>query len=481
MIIGTGLTKTFTGESLFENVDFRIGNNRKIALVGKNGCGKSTLLKIIVGELEADAGHITTDGDKIGYIPQEFTFPNELVGEYLEKKLDRSWDFYKVEQLLAELDFANFDPYQELSTLSEGQKMKIKLLEVLLENPDILLIDEPTNHLDIEGIMWFEKYIGQLAKTVVMISHDREFLNNTVDEIWELENKKLLTFVGNYDYYKEEKLKLIGKWDAEYTRFIKKKAQLEKLLEHARVHKISRRGGTTQVKSRIKREIEETKKEKYVEKKMQRINFETGISHSKLMIRLDAVTKNYQTASVFKDLTFEIRGGEKLWLFGPNGAGKTTIVKLIMGEEQASAGNLKIGENINIGYFAQKQTALDYHKDLMTYFMEETGCYYGNVFAKLKRFMFDKDDLKKKIGNLSPGQRARFAFALFAYKNYDMLVLDEPDNHLDIDTKEVLEDSLREYKGTLLLISHDRFFVERAGVEKILNLRDGKLAEFTTA
>lgn len=481
MIIGTGVTKAFTGEPLFEDIDFKIGNNRKIALVGKNGCGKSTLLKTIVGELEPDRGSITTYGDKIGYIPQEFTFPDELVGEYLEKKLDRSWDFYKVEQLISELDFANFDPYQALPTLSEGQKMKVKLLEVLLENPDTLLIDEPTNHLDIEGIMWFEKYIDQLAKTVLMISHDREFLNNTVDEIWELENKKLITFVGNYDYYKEEKLRLIGKWDAEYTRFVKKKAQLEKLLEHARTHKISRRGGTAQVKSRIKREIEENKKEKYVEEKMQRINFETGISHSKLMVRFDAITKSYQTTTVFKDLSFEIRGGEKLWLFGPNGAGKTTIVKLLMGEEQPSAGNIKIGANINIGYFAQKQTALAYQKDLMAYFMEETGCYYGNVFAKLKRFMFDKDDLKKKIGNLSPGQRARFAFALFAYKNYDMLVLDEPDNHLDIDTKEVLEDSLREYKGTLLLISHDRFFVERAGIEKVLNLRDGKLVEFKTA
>lgn len=219
MVIGTGLTKSFGGEAVFENIDFKLGNGRRVALVGKNGCGKSTLLKTIVGELEADAGNITAEGEKIGYIPQELTFPQELVGEYLEKKLDNSWDFYKVDQLLAELEFANFDPYQEISTLSEGQKMKLKVLETLLENPTTLLIDEPTNHLDIDGILWFENYINRLDKTVLMISHDREFLNNTVDEIWELENKKLIKFVGNYDFYKEEKLKLIDKWNEDYVRF----------------------------------------------------------------------------------------------------------------------------------------------------------------------------------------------------------------------------------------------------------------------
>lgn len=475
MIIGTGLTKTFGGEAVFENIDFKIGNGRKIALVGKNGCGKSTLFKTIVGELEADAGNVTAENEKIGYIPQELTFPTELVGEYLEKRLDNSWDFYKVDQLIAQLEFANFDPYQEITTLSEGQKMKLKMLEILLESPTTLLIDEPTNHLDIDGILWFENYINHLDKTVLMISHDREFLNNTVDEIWELENKKLLKFVGNYDFYKEEKLKLINKWNEEYVRFLRKKAQLERLLVRAQVGHISRHGGASQVKTRIKREIDQDKKEKYVEKKMQRVVFDTGITHSKLMLRFDRVTKAYATNTIFNDLSFEVRGGEKVWLFGPNGAGKTTIVKLAVGEEQPNYGEVKIGENLKIGYFAQKQTHLDYQKDLLTYFCEETGCYYANAFAKLKRYMFEKDDLKKKVGMLSPGQRARFAFALFAYKNYDMLILDEPDNHLDIETKEVLEESLKDYKGTLLLISHDRFFVERVGVEKILNLKDGKL------
>lgn len=478
MIIGTGLTKTFIGDPVFVNIDFKISNGRKIALVGKNGCGKSTLFKIIMGEVDSDAGTINKDGERIGYVPQELTFPNELIGEYMEKHLDNSWEFYKVEKLLTELEFTNFDQYQEIETLSEGQKMKLKILEILLDNPTALLIDEPTNHLDIEGILWFERYIKSLDKTVLMISHDREFLNNTVDEIWEIENKKLLTFVGDYDFYKEEKLRLVDKWNEEYVRFLKKKAQLERLLESARIHRISRKGGTGQVKSRIKREIEGNKKEKYVEKKMQEVVFDTGITHSKLMIRLENVTKSYGNINVFKDLSFDVRGGEKVWLFGPNGSGKTTIIKLIMGEEAPSSGIVRMGNDLKVGYFAQKQTHLNYGKDLLSCYMEETGCYYGNAFGELKKFMFEKDDLKKKVGNLSPGQRARFAFALFAKKEYDMLVLDEPDNHLDIDTKETLEESLIDYKGTLLLVSHDRFFVERVGVKKVLNLQEGSLTEY---
>ncbi len=477
MITATNLSKSFSGEKLFSDVSLKLGNSRKVALVGKNGCGKSTLLKIIAGELEYDTGNLVKEHDVIGYIPQELTFNEELVGELLEKQLDAAWDFYKVEQMVNEIHFTNFDPYQSINSLSEGQKMKLKLLQILLTNPTVLMVDEPTNHLDIEGIMWFEQFIKATDKTVLMISHDREFLNQTADEIWEIDNHKLLRFVGNYDNYREEKLKLIDKWNEEYVRFVKKKAQLEALLDRARTMNISRKGGTQQVKTRIRREIEENTKEKYINKKMQPLQFDSGVSHSKLMVRFSSVTKTYQKSPVFEDLSFEVRGGEKIWLFGPNGGGKSTIVKLIVGDEKPSNGIVKIGDNLKVGYFAQKQTYLDYSENLMDYFMLQTGCKFEEVFGKLKKFMFEKDDLKKKIGNLSPGQRARYAFAVFAYNNYDMLILDEPDNHLDIETKEVLENSLRDYRGTLLLISHDRYFVERVEINKLLYLKNGSLEQ----
>jgi len=479
MIIGSNVTKTFTGDPILENISFRLGNGKKVALVGKNGCGKSTLFNIIMGNLEIETGSIRIDGETIGYVPQELSFPDELVGEYLEKRLENSWDYYKVEKLVEELEFNNFDSYQEIKTLSEGQKMKLKILELLLSDPTTLLIDEPTNHLDIEGIMWFEKYIKHLNKTVLMISHDREFLNNTVDEIWEIENKKLLFFVGNYDDYKEEKLKLIDKWNEEYVRFLRKKHQLETLIENVRKIKDGKKRGkaVSSAKKRMDREVNSNKKEEYTEKKMNKVKFETGITHSKLMVRFDALTKSYGDKTIFEDMSFEVRGGEKIWLLGPNGAGKSTIVKLIMANIEPTLGEITIGNNLSIGYFAQKQTHLNYDENIFDYFMKETGCPYKDSFAKLKKYMFEKEDLTKKIGNLSPGQRARFAFALFAYKNYDMLILDEPDNHLDIGTKEVLEESLREYKGTLLLISHDRFFVERVGIESIMYLKDGSITK----
>ncbi|MEZ6256019.1 MAG: ABC-F family ATP-binding cassette domain-containing protein [Patescibacteria group bacterium] len=480
MIIAKNLTKAYAGDVILQDIEFRFGNNRKIGLVGRNGCGKSTLFRLIAGQEATTSGSIEYHGDIVGYIPQEFHFPNEMLGEYFEKRLEHPWEFYKIETLATQLEFTNFDPYQEIPTMSEGQKMKVKMIEVLLKDPTLILIDEPTNHLDINGIMWLENYIKNLNKTVVMISHDRQFLNNTVDEIIEIENKKMYRFVGDYDNYKSEKLKLINKWDEEYVRFLRKKAQLEKLLIN--VSKISdgkKRGrAMNAARKRIDREIVQNEKEKYESKVIKDVNFDTDVRSTKLILRLDNVAKSYEDKKVFADLDFELRGKEKVWLFGPNGAGKTTLVKMIMGEESVTDGELTLGENITVGYFAQKQTALNFDQNLYDQFIYETGCHYGTVYKFLEDFLFTSDDLKKPVKFLSPGQRARYAFAIFAYKDYDFLILDEPTNHLDIETKEVIEKSLSKFNGTLLLVSHDRYFVESVGIDKVLNLRDGSLELF---
>ena len=219
MIIGTAINKQFIGSPILENISFKLGNNKKIALVGKNGCGKSTLFKIIAGILPYDSGSVVTTGEKLAYIPQEFDFPISTVQEYLNSCLENEWEFYKIDILKEQLGFNNYSDSQLISSLSEGQKMKLKLIEVMLTDPSVLLIDEPTNHLDIDGILWFENYIKSLNKSVLMISHDRQFLNNTVSEVWEIENRKLTVFVGDYDYYKEEKAKLVGKWNEEFILF----------------------------------------------------------------------------------------------------------------------------------------------------------------------------------------------------------------------------------------------------------------------
>lgn len=479
MITAKNLTKAYGDHTVLANLDFKIGNGRKIGLVGRNGCGKTTLFKVINGLEEITSGNLDIQGETIGYIPQEFNFPDELVGVYLEKHLEYDYEYYKVESLVKKLNFHNYDPYQELSTLSEGQKMKVKLIEVMLKEPTTLFIDEPTNHLDIEGIMWFEKYVRSIPTTVIMISHDRSFLNNTVDEIWEIENQKVIRFVGDYDNYKEQKLRLINKWDAQYTLFLQKKAQLEQLLENVRKIKDGKKRGraVSSVKKRIDREVEQNTAFKYESKKIKDVDFDTQVHSGKLMLRFTNASKAYGTKTIFEDLNFEIRGKEKIWLFGPNGAGKSTIVKMIMNETEITKGEVKVGDNISTGYFSQVQAALDSKNTVFEEFIAKTGCYFGKAYGYLEKFLFNKDASQKRIWQLSPGERARFAFAIFAYKDYDMLILDEPDNHLDIETKEVIEKSLSEFKGTLLLVSHDRYFVESVCVEKLLNLKDGTLTE----
>jgi ATPase subunit of ABC transporter with duplicated ATPase domains len=477
VITARNLSKSYSDKVILTNVDIKVGNGRKIGLVGRNGCGKSTLFKILNGLEETTAGNIDVQGEVFGYIPQEFSFPEELVGVYLEKQLESKWDMYKIEMLATQLKFHNYDPYQQLNTLSEGQKMKVKLIEVMLTDPTILFIDEPTNHLDIEGIEWLEGYIKSLQQTVIMISHDRLFLNNTIDEIWEIDKQQVFRFVGNYDNYKVEKMKLIEKWDQEYTLFLKRKEQLEKLLEN--VHKIKdgkKRGrAVSSVKKRIDREITTNSKEKYVTKSIKELEFDTNVHEGKLMLRFEDVTKKYGDKLVFEGLNFEIRGKEKVWLFGPNGAGKSTIIKMIMGEEPVTSGKLRLGENMRTGYYSQIQSELNSEQTVLEEFMEKTNCSLGNAYGYLKKFLFEKDATRKKIKYLSPGERARFAFAIFAHKDYDLLILDEPDNHLDIETKEVLERSLNEFTGTILIVSHDRYFVEEIGVNKVLNLVEGTL------
>jgi len=480
VIAAKSLTKSYSDKEVLSGVDVMIGNGKKIGLVGKNGCGKTTLFRVLNGVEEPTAGNIDIQSETVAYIPQEFSFPDEMVGEYLEKKLESKWDSYKLEILANQLRFSNYDPYQMLNTLSEGQKMKVKLIETFLADPTVLFIDEPTNHLDIEGIMWFEDYVRSLPITVVMISHDRSFLNHTVDEIIEIEKGKLFRFVGDYDNYKEEKLKLINKWDQEYVLFIKKKKQLETLLENVRKIKDGKKRGRAveSAKKRIAREIEADPKEKYVNKKIKDLEFDTKVHTGKLMFRFTDVSKSYGNTRVFENLNFELRGKEKVWLYGPNGAGKSTLVKILMGLEKPTSGDVTVGDNIRIGYFSQIQSHLTSEKEIMEEFIDKTGCFYGQAFGYLKKFLFDKDSVRKRVWQLSPGERARFAFAIFAYKNYDLLVLDEPDNHLDIETKEVLERSLNEFTGTLLLVSHDRYFVEMVGIDKVLNLREGKLTFF---
>lgn len=478
MIRGVEISKSYTKDIILNKVSFVLNDGVKVGLVGKNGCGKTTLLKLMIGQEQIDSGLIESNKDEIGYIPQELKFENEdiMVGEHLHKFLENQYEEYKFDILKDQLDFRSFDLYQEINKLSEGQKMKIKIMELLLQDKTIILIDEPTNHLDIAGIMWFEKFIKYSSYSILMISHDRQFLNETVDEIWEIDNKELTFYRGNYDYYREQKNILVAKQNKEYRNFVRRKEYLEKFLEKARQQ--GNRSNIRFAKRKIQKEIVDDQKFKYDDANLETVKFNTDIRKSKLVVGIDNVSKKYDNNVLYENLSLEIRGKEKIWLYGPNGTGKTTFVKMVMGLEQPTTGEIRLGVNLKIGYFAQVHDQLRKDKTLLQEFLDQTQCEYYKSFGYLNNFLFSKSDLELRLYQLSPGQRARFAFALFSFNDYDFLILDEPTNHLDIPTKEVIEQSLRSFQGTMLLISHDRYFVESCECNRMYDLESQKTIYF---
>lgn len=461
------------GKELYRGLNLLLGKNQKVALIGRNGCGKTTLFKLIMGDLEPENGSVQLLYEKVGHLPQILELPeDEMVGEFIENLIPESWEQYRALTILEKLKFENYDEFQLIGTLSEGQKMKLKLCELLLDNPTILLLDEPTNHLDINGIEHFEYFIKQFEGIVIMISHDRAFLNNTVDRVIEIENGEAHMYVGNYDDYVEGKEAWIDRNKAEVHVYEKKKQQLKKLLANARKIKDGKKRGkaVSAAKKRYEREIVQNEVTEYKEKNIRSLDLDGEVHKHKLIVKFEELSKSFGENEVLRGLELEIRGRERVWLFGPNGSGKSTLVKILMGQLKKDSGDITFGTNIRIGYFAQIHDKSINDFGLMDYFMEKTGTPYEDAFGPLEKFLFRKADFHKKIGQMSPGERARLLFAIFTYNEYEFLILDEPTNHLDIPTKELIEKALQEYKGALLLVSHDRYFVEQVGMDKVLEL-----------
>lgn len=480
---------------IFQNVNFILGNKEKVGLVGLNGCGKSTLLKILNKEIEADEGGISMVNEVIGYLPQEFDFnQNILVGEYLESLItDIYSEMWKVDIALSKLglklvnvDNVVNDPqllpidfYSSINDLSEGQKLKLYLCKLLLQESTILLLDEPTNHLDIEGIKWMEGFCRDFDGVIITISHDRLFLNNVVDQIFEIDEGRLNIFPGNYDDYKIQKEDWKLKRQQDYVLQEKKREQLDDLLRKARALKDpnKRSAAVNAAKMRMKREVENKEIDKYKEKKLKGLSLE-GTSHkSKTMLEISDLNFSYGEKEIISNSNFDIYGGDKVWFYGPNGIGKSTLIKLITGHLSPNQGKAKIGDNVNWAYFSQDQSHLPAETTVRDFIMQVGKIEYTRSFGVLEKFLFPKELQNFELSTLSPGQRARLSFAVFTLQNNDLLILDEPTNHLDIETKETIEKTLYEYEGTLLVISHDRYFVEQIGINRKFTLSDGKIVE----
>ncbi len=476
MIVVKNLSKLIRGEILFSEVNFVLNKNTKAALIGPNGCGKTTLFRLILKEVDPDGGTIAIEHERIGYLPQEFVFkPTQTVRQYLDNLGKQTTDPKLLGKIMSELFLKLEHPKQLLESLSEGQKLKIILTSILIHKPTLLLLDEPTNHLDLEGILWFENFIKNFKGSVLMISHDRAFLDHTVNQIFEFDEHKLVVFHGNYTDYKSEKESLLRRREIMIKVQEKKRQKLAELITNA--HKIkdgkARGKAIRAAEKRMEREITANEISKYQKYEIHGLHF-TGNTHAaKLILRLNKLTHAYGPKSVLTNINLELRGNERAWLSGINGAGKTTLLQIITQHLIPTSGEIKLGENMKIGYFRQNQEHLPMDKKITEFLFDTAGISEVRAISFLGKLSFTKDYLHRKIGNLSPGERARLSLGLFTNESFNFLILDEPTNHLDIVTKEIIEKELNQFSGSLLLVSHDRYFVEQVGVNRILRLEKG--------
>jgi len=521
MISVDGLKVEFGVKPLFEDVSFVVNDRDRIALVGKNGAGKSTMLKILCGLQKPTAGTVSVPNETtIGYLPQvmkltddttvreeaykafsDITRLKERVDELnrqLEERTDYESEEYldlvqrftnahdrymmmgadncdaNLERTLTGLGFLQSDFDRPTSEFSGGWRMRIELAKILLQSPDVLLLDEPTNHLDIESIQWLEQFLSQSAKAVVLVSHDRAFINNVTNRTLEISCGKVVDYKVNYDQYvvlrKERREQQLRAYENQQ----KEIAEMKDFIERFRYKPTK----AVQVQSRIKQlakivpiEIDE------VDNSQMRLKFPPCLRSGDYPVICDGVRKDYGEHMVFSNVNLTIKRGEKVAFVGKNGEGKSTLVKCIMNEIPFE-GNLKIGHNVQIGYFAQNQAQM--LNDNITVFDTIDQVARGEIRLKINdilgAFMFGGEASEKKVSVLSGGERSRLAMIRLLLEPVNLLILDEPTNHLDMRSKDVLKEAVKAFDGTAIIVSHDREFLDGL-VSKVYEFGGGKVTE----
>ena len=521
MISINNLSVEFSSRPLFSDISFVINKTDRIALVGKNGAGKSTLLKIIAGLQSPTSGSISSPSDiTIGYLPQQMklsddttlieetrkafsdllTLRRELESVNLalletsdyqspqyQKLLDRAEYLNErisiegadnmdaeIERTLSGLGFARSDFNRPTSEFSGGWRMRIELAKLLLRRPDVLLLDEPTNHLDIESIQWLENFMQTKAKALLLVSHDRAFLDNVTKRTIEISCGRAYDYKVNYSKFVELRKERVEQQMRAYENQRKQIEDIEEFIERFR-YKATK---AVQVQSRIKQlekivpiEVDE------VDNSRLRIKFPPAERSGDFPLILENVGKAYGDHQVFDHAEFQIRRGEKVAFVGKNGEGKSTLVKCIMGEIPFS-GNLRIGHNVKIGYFAQNQAQL--LDEGLTVFETIDNVAVGEIRTKIRdllgAFMFAGEDIDKKVGVLSGGEKTRLAMIKLLLEPVNFLILDEPTNHLDLRTKDILKEAIRDFDGTVIIVSHDRYFLDNL-VDKVYEFGGGEVRE----
>lgn len=513
--------KSFEEVPVLQNVSFHIEDYEKAAIVGINGAGKTTLLRIIIGELSADEGVVTLSKDKsVGYLSQHQTVngENTIYDELLSVKQDiidlehriRSTELQMknaVEERLAELmdsyaklthafesangyayksevtgvlkglGFTEEDFSKSVSTLSGGQKTRVALGRLLLVKPDLIILDEPTNHLDMSSITWLETYLLNYKGAVIIVSHDRYFLDRIAGKIIELDNTKSTVFKGNYSAYavKKEQLRI-----AEYNAYMNQQREIkhqEEVIE--KLKSFNREKSIKRAESREKmlNKIEVLEKPTEVRADMH-LHLEPRIVSGNDVLNVENISKSFDKLTLFEELSFSVKRGEHIAIIGDNGTGKTTILKIINGLLAPDAGVIRPGTNVEIGYYDQEHHVLHPKKTLFEEISDDYPILNNTEIRNtLAAFLFTGDDVFKKIESLSGGERGRLSLAKLMLSEANFLILDEPTNHLDIMSKEILEDAINAYTGTVLYVSHDRYFINKTA-SRILNLDHRTLTEY---
>jgi len=511
------ISLTLPGRTLLEPLTWSIFRRQRFGLIGPNGAGKTTLLKIIVGIMEPSAGRVERTRDlTVGYLPQEGilhsgrtlfeeawhglpdlpSLEGELAAlrerisqgdndpECLERLgvVQHRWEDLegyraeaKVAAVLAGLGFREGDRTRDVEEFSGGWQMRIALAKLLLQDPDLLLLDEPTNHLDLPALLWVEEFLRQSQAALIIVSHDRRFLDRLVDGIAEIERGSLTLYPGNFSDYESAKSQRVEQLRAEAERTQAERKRIEEFVERFR-YKASK---ARQVQSRIK----SLERMQYIETasttRRVRFRFPPAPPGGKWALELQKLCHSFGSLQVFHDIDLLIARGEKIALVGVNGAGKSTLCRLIAGIEHPTEGILKLGHQVNVNYFAQEA---DHHLLSERTVLEEmeamsSGATQQELRKLLGAFLFSGDDVLKRVSVLSGGEKARLALARMLLYPANLLILDEPTNHLDMSSQDVLLDALNAYDGTLIVASHDRYFLDRL-VDRVLELDDGTLRDF---
>lgn len=519
------INKSFGVESILEDISFSVNEGDKIGIVGVNGTGKTTLFKIITGIYGYDSGDIyTAKNCRLGYLEQNTNlysdrtvyeevlsvFSNLVQAEENLRKLEHEISEHSTTENTEELDnmmnmyskkleefeenngygyksevigtlrglgFRDDEMDKKVNVLSGGEKTRVLLGKLLLSKPSLLMLDEPTNHLDSESVEWLESFLRAYSGTVMTISHDRYFLDQSVNRIFEISNRKLTTYNGNYtDYQKQSKIQkeLEQKRYENQQREIKKQEEsIERLKAYGREKHLKRARSKEKMLDKIDR-IDRPDGEK----KRAKFRFQRSHQSGRDVLQVESISKSYNEKNIFKDVSFDIYRGEKVALIGPNGVGKSTLFKMIMGDEKKMAGEIQIGQNVDISYFHQEQKTLNLNNTIIDEIWDSNPkLNQTEVRNLLGAFLFYGEDVFKEIKTLSGGERARVAILKLMLSNSNLLLLDEPTNHLDIDSKEVLEEAIENYDGTVFTISHDRYFINKIA-DKILVLNKDGITEY---